>query len=269
MPGGSSSGSAAAVAARLCDIALGSDTGGSVRGPASFCGIIGLRPTHGRIDICGAMPLAPSLDTVGWFAHDFGVFERVGAVLLGEDAAGPDLARMVAAKDAFALLMARGRCRGALRPLAARAAARLNSDGEIVVAPEGLAAWQQDFRILQGYEAWRAHGPWITSRKPDLTPPVRLRFEVASKVTAADYADAASATRADPRAGCAALLGDDGVIVLPTLPTIAPRLDASEAEFEAFPGARHLDAVHRRARRAARRSRSPPARSPAVRWGCR
>ena len=111
VPGGSSSGSASAVAAKLCDFALGSDTGGSVRGPASFCGIIGLRPTHGRIDIGGAMPLAPSLDTVGWFAHDFDVFERVGAVLLGEDAAGPDLARVVAAKDAFALFDGGGRCR--------------------------------------------------------------------------------------------------------------------------------------------------------------
>ena len=102
-----------------------------------------------------------------------------------------------------------------------------------MVAPEGLAAWQQDFRTLQGYEAWRAHGPWITGRKPDLTPPVRLRFEVASKVTAADYADAA-ARREPIRERVRGLLGADGVIMLPSLPTIAPRLDASEAEFEAF-----------------------------------
>ena len=100
VPGGSSSGSAAAVAAGLVDVALGSDTGGSVRAPASMCGIIGLRPTHGRIDISGAMPLAPSLDTVGWFTRDIGLYERVGAVMLGEDKAGPPLARMLQAETA-------------------------------------------------------------------------------------------------------------------------------------------------------------------------
>ena len=66
-----------------------------MRGPASICGIIGLRPTHGRIDISGAMPLAPSLDTVGWFTRDIGLYERIGAVMLGEDKAGPPLARML------------------------------------------------------------------------------------------------------------------------------------------------------------------------------
>ena len=69
--GGSSSGSAAAVAGRLVDIAVGSDTGGSIRAPASFCGLIGLRTTHGRIPLDGAMPLAPSLDTFGWFAEGY------------------------------------------------------------------------------------------------------------------------------------------------------------------------------------------------------
>ena len=67
--GGSSSGSASAVAAGLVDFALGSDTGGSVRAPASFCGIYGIRPTHGRVPMSGVMPLAPSLDVVGWFAR--------------------------------------------------------------------------------------------------------------------------------------------------------------------------------------------------------
>ncbi len=81
--GGSSSGSAAAVAGKLADIALGTDTGGSIRTPASFCGLIGLRSTHGRIPLEGIMPLAPSLDTIGWFARDIALYEKVGAVLLG------------------------------------------------------------------------------------------------------------------------------------------------------------------------------------------
>jgi amidase len=78
IPGGSSSGSAAAVAGGLCDFALGSDTGGSVRAPASFCGIYGIRPTHGRVSLEGACPLAPSFDTCGWFARSAEVLERVG-----------------------------------------------------------------------------------------------------------------------------------------------------------------------------------------------
>ena len=70
VPGGSSSGSASAVAQGLCDTALGTDTGGSVRVPASFCGLYGIRPTHGRLDLTGMLPQAPSSDTTGWFARD-------------------------------------------------------------------------------------------------------------------------------------------------------------------------------------------------------
>src|SRR5207302_1788453 len=84
VPGGSSSGSAAAVAAGLCDTALGTDTGGSVRVPASFCGLYGIRPTHGRLDLSGMMSQAPSSDTTGWFARDAETFARVSAVMLGE-----------------------------------------------------------------------------------------------------------------------------------------------------------------------------------------
>lgn len=89
IPGGSSSGSAAAVAGSLVQIALGSDTGGSVRLPASYCGIYGIRPTHGRIDLRGVVPLAPSYDTVGWFARDPMLLSTVGKVLLNASSAGP------------------------------------------------------------------------------------------------------------------------------------------------------------------------------------
>src|SRR5262249_56806150 len=82
LPGGSSSGSAAATAAGTCDFALGSDTGGSVRVPASFCGIYGIRPTHGRVHLAGAMAMAPSFDVAGWFANGPRVFRRLGQVLL-------------------------------------------------------------------------------------------------------------------------------------------------------------------------------------------
>src|SRR5579863_10035652 len=101
VPGGSSSGSAAAVAAGLCDTALGTDTGGSVRVPASFCGLYGIRPTHGRLDLSGMLPQAPSSDTAGWFARDAQTFARVSSVLLEEEIPRELPKRLVVAADCF------------------------------------------------------------------------------------------------------------------------------------------------------------------------
>src|SRR5262249_59940151 len=102
--GGSSSGSAAAVAGALVDFALGTDTGGSVRIPASFCGIYGIRPTHGRLSLEGVVGQAPSFDTVGWFAREAGLLARIGEVLLGVDLQrAPRPRRMIVATDAFAI----------------------------------------------------------------------------------------------------------------------------------------------------------------------
>ena len=230
VPGGSSSGSASAVAAGLVDFALGSDTGGSVRGPASWCGIIGLRPTYGRIDISAAMPLAPNFDTVGWFSRDMGVFARVGAVLLGEDVEGPLLTRMAVADDAFALLEGAAE-RDALTPAVERVKELLAFDGAVTVAPEGLVTWMQAYRIMQGYEAWREHGPWIERRKPNLNPAGKVRFGAAKAVSAGDYSDA-RAKRIEVMGRALELVGKDRVLVLPTMACIAPRLDSSEEEFE-------------------------------------
>src|SRR5438552_2430037 len=102
VPGGSSSGSASAVAQGLCDVALGTDTGGSVRVPASFCGLYGIRPTHGRIDTSGMMPQAPTSDTTGWFARDVDTFARVSSVMLDEAIPTSLPRRLIVAVDAFA-----------------------------------------------------------------------------------------------------------------------------------------------------------------------
>ena len=101
VPGGSSSGSASAVAAGICDFALGTDSGGSVRVPASFCGLYGIRPTHGRIDFSGITVQAPSADTCGWFARDAATFARVGEVLFGGDLPAALPGRLLVATDAF------------------------------------------------------------------------------------------------------------------------------------------------------------------------
>ena len=232
VPGGSSSGSVAAVAAGLADFALGSDTGGSVRGPASFTGLIGLRPTYGRIDIGGVMPLAQSFDTVGWFARDIDTYDRVAAILLGEDVEGPPLARMIVGEDSFAL-MEGDEERNALKPAAARAERHLKSDGGVTVWPDGLDKLQTLYRTIQGYEAWREHGPWIEARKPALNPAVATRFAAASRVTEAEYRQA-RADRLAVMRHVHDILGKDRILVIPTMPGIAPRLDAGEADFESF-----------------------------------
>jgi amidase len=231
VPGGSSSGSAAAVAGGLVDIALGSDTGGSVRGPASFCGIIGLRPSHGRVDITGVMPLAPSLDTVGWFAREIDVFAEVGGVLLGDDDSGPALTQAVIAEDAFPFLD--DDAREVLDPLIRRVARTLSSPRSVEMAPEGLEAWRDVFRTLQGYEAWQAHGAWVEAHKPDLNRGVAERLQAAKLVTLAEQR-AADVRRQEIARRMAGIVRDDTVIVLPTMPGAAPPLHSSEETFESF-----------------------------------
>src|SRR5687767_3758098 len=138
IPGGSSSGSAAAVAGGLVDFALGSDTGGSVRAPASFCGIYGIRPTHARISLEGACPLSRSLDTAGWFARDPDILERVGAVLFGEEPDRELPARFLLAQDAFEV--AGAAAAAALQPGLERVSALLGRPERVSVASEGLRA---------------------------------------------------------------------------------------------------------------------------------
>src|SRR6478752_4672606 len=128
VPGGSSAGSAAAVAAGLCDTALGTDTGGSVRVPASFCGLYGIRPTHGRIDTSGMMPQAPTSDTTGWFARDAETFAKVSSVMLGE--AIPDALpdKLIVAVDTFGF--ADANVAEALQPMVKRLATLVGSSRE-------------------------------------------------------------------------------------------------------------------------------------------
>ena len=231
MPGGSSSGSAAAAAAGACDFALGSDTGGSVRVPASFCGLYGIRPTHGRVDLTGVVAMAPSFDTAGWLAATPGVFRRVGGVLLGGTRVDAKIDDLMIATDAFA--QADDGVAALGLDLLARAAAVLPRAREARIAPDGFDRWREAFRVIQGYEAWQSYGAFVTTAKPNLGPGIKERIAYAATVTA-QAAEAARAIVAEARAHIRALVPPGTVVALPAAPCIAPRLDTPPDALELF-----------------------------------
>jgi amidase len=227
-PGGSSCGSAAAVAAGLADLALGSDTGGSVRIPASYCGVFGIRPSQGAVSVAGVMPLAPSLDTPGWFAASADVLARAGGVLLpGETGSlGGPLLRV---EEAW--VNARPEVAAALSATVNRLAPLLGPALAIQVLPERVTSVYRAFRAILGQEAWASLGGWITATDPAFGPGVGERFAAASRVTATDAA-AGWALRRALQARLRALLAGGAVLVYPTSPCPAPLLTASPAEQE-------------------------------------
>ncbi|MDX2102642.1 MAG: amidase [Alphaproteobacteria bacterium] len=220
VPGGSSSGSAAAVAGGLVDLALGTDTGGSIRIPSSFCGLFGLRPTHGRISAEGVHDLAPSFDTVGLFARTGSMLRAGYDVLLPADAKpAPRPTRLLIATDMVA--RADAEVVTAWRQKLPSLAQRFAQVEEIQVAGDALAAWAVAFRMIQGFEGWQTDGAWISSAKPNFGADVRRRFTWAATVTK-EAADAGRRVKADVMATLDALLGDDAVLALPTSPVVAP-----------------------------------------------
>ncbi len=219
VPGGSSSGSASAVAQALCDTALGTDTGGSVRVPASFCGLYGIRPTHGRLDLTGMLPQAPSSDTTGWFARDAETFARVAAVLLQEPIPAELPTRLVVAVDAFGFADAESAA--ALQPTVRRLSALVREVREDLLAPPGLSVWARAQQTLQRQEAWLTFRDWIDRDNPRLAWSVARNLAFASTMPESER-QWAGLMRAEARARLAWLLPSGTILCMPTTPFPAP-----------------------------------------------
>jgi amidase len=230
--GGSSCGSAAAVAAQICDFALGSDTGGSIRVPASFSGLFGLRPTHGRIAMEGVTPMAPSYDTVGLLARDAKLLRNVGRVLLEGTRVDAPIERLILAQDivAYSEASADQLLWQTLDRLKSVIPKPVHAD----IAGETIETWRKAFATIQGFEIQSTLLPFVQSHNVDLGPGIKERFEVASTITF-EQAEAARGVRAQVAEHLRAIARPGTVIVLPTTPTLPPERDipdgASFAEF--------------------------------------
>lgn len=238
IPGGSSSGSAVAVASGSVDFALGTDTGGSVRVPAAYCGVYGFRPTHGAVDMDGVIPLAPCFDTVGWITDSPEMLLQAGEVLLGGSGSGvhetvpgtvpipaqathpvTGMTKLYIAADCWAL--AEPESAACLKGGLSRLQAGAESILETMISAEGLKTWMDVFRELQGAEIWETHGAWIQHRQPVFGPDIAARFVWAAGLAGGDHSRAQS-LREEITARLTHLLGEDGCLVIPTVPGPAP-----------------------------------------------
>lgn len=237
VPGGSSSGSAVAVATGEADVAFGTDTGGSIRIPAACCGVAGLKTTHGRVDLGGVWPLAPSLDTVGPIARDVaGLVAGMGLLEVGFTPGGPPTMRVGRLRLPLAPggPPAAGDLRAQQETLEAAVDAALASTGWEVVPVElpGLHRALLAAMTILDAEAWATNGDLARSAAGDLGADVLTRLQQASSVTAAALRGAQQAREAwiaemEGLLGAPGRPGSLDLLATPTLAGFPPRLDAS------------------------------------------
>ena len=219
IPGGSSSGSASAVAAGLVDFALGTDCGGSVRLPASYCGIFGIRPSLGRVSLDGVIPFSASFDVAGWFARDAEMLARVGNVLFEKSPQPAVTNRLLIAEDAFDFV--EPAVKTALRSALRHISARFNSCQSINIYNDAIENWRNVFQTIQASEIWANHGKWITENHPEFGPGIRERMDSASCIDTDAVADARK-RHAEIKFHLDDLIGENDVLCLPSSPRIAP-----------------------------------------------
>ncbi|GLT90326.1 hypothetical protein SLE2022_082650 [Rubroshorea leprosula] len=258
VPGGSSSGSAVAVAAKLVDFSLGTDTGGSVRAPASYCGILGFRPSHDVVSTAGVTPLAQSLDTVGWFARDPLILSRVGHVLLHLPMVDPiKPIQVIIPEDCFSLSSIPSNrtievvIKSVKKLFGDHIVKHVNlgdyvkdkvpslqkftnvGDGDPLYNIASLAALSSAWSLLLRYEFKNNHAEWVTRVNPDLGPGISERVWAAVRTTGENI-DTCHSVKIELRAALSALIGDCGVLALPTVPGAPPKLQTDPTTLEAF-----------------------------------
>ncbi|GKV20644.1 hypothetical protein SLEP1_g30741 [Rubroshorea leprosula] len=271
VPGGSSSGSAVAVAAKLVDFSLGTDTGGSVRAPASYCGILGFRPSHNVVSTAGVTHLAQSFDTVGWFARDPLILSRVGHVLLHLPMVDPiKPIQVIIPEDCFSLSSIPSNrttevliksvkklfggkisCHFKRLAYADHIVKHVNlgdyvkdkvpslqkftnvGDGDPLYKIASLAALSSAWSLLVRYEFKNNHAEWITRVNPDLGPGISERVWEAVRTTGENI-DACHSVKIEFRAALSALIGDSCVLALPTIPDAPPKLRTDPTTLEVF-----------------------------------
>lgn len=220
-PGGSTSGPAAAVAAGVCDLGLGTDTLGSIRVPASYCGLFGYRPTHGTVSTAGVLPLAQRFDTVGLLSREAGVLARAADVLLGRDFhQGTEVPRLIVAKDVGKA------AEPEVAEIARAATARLARDAgvswtESVLFEQGhLPDALMAFSVLQGAQVWQNFGRWMQEVAPNVGPDIEARLSRAARLSKDDIerAEQVAATVSS----VLRRLRPGEVLVGPTAGTVAP-----------------------------------------------
>jgi len=230
VPGGSSSGSASAVACGLADFALGTDTGGSVRVPASNCGIFGFRPSHGFISLAGVNPLAPGFDTVGVLAAEAGVLVRASRSLLasaGVSSGEPGTIHLL--RDAFELAdeEVRAALTGAVRALRERFGDRVREISLAKMVGDrdlgNFATWRETYCVVQWAEIKSSLGAWIESAKPAFGPATAASFALTDQLDRRTVA-ASVARREFCFRRLQEFLGPSDLLCMPTTPALPPRL---------------------------------------------
>jgi amidase len=225
VPGGSSSGSAAALTTDLFDFSIGSDTGGSVRVPASFCGLLGIRPTHGRIKSNGVYPMAPSFDTIGWFSNNIKTFQKIGEVLLDKNEnENITFNQFVIAEDLLELVDTdiKNQFNSYYKELHPNIKhIRLSKFSKSEIA--------DNFRILQAGEIKEHVIPWIEKNKPKISLEINSRIEMASEILPLEI-DAAKTFRQEIISEINNSLPEGDIAIFPTTPFSAPKCGQSDQD---------------------------------------
>ena len=228
IPGGSSSGAAVSAAAGLCDFALCTDTAGSIRLPASFCGLWGLRPSYGVLSVQGVVPLAQSFDVPGWVSQSPEVMLQVGEVLLPTDQCKLESKQLTLALPEDLWSRVRPEFDDVLKPIYQKISSFFSAIVSTNHSNHKLLDWQNSFRIVQGFEAWQSHGEWVKSVQPNFGPGIKERFEWASTINQKEAIDAKNAMLINAQKIYDYL--DHSIICMPTVSYLAPRKGEASSE---------------------------------------